>query len=588
VLLVGCCFLWASAGTTAWAANPKWLAHEWGPLARGLVTKPPVKGSLTSQDEDDERTAPRLPNAPRLVSPIGRLTTGPLLKNPFGNASPPPGLVANSALGAGPDPQIAVGHHFAVEAQAGAIEFVDKKLKQLKPRSGGVPTSIAARDFFSFFIQPTLSDGSPNLKDVNRYLPTVPGATCDLSAPPPAPVSGEATPDGPPPAGTCINDFYDVRVSYDVVHRRFVVVASARPQIWPEDPSRPNRTDNNDHGKLDAGAVRYFAIAVSRHEDPRDGFHQYFLVEDTQLTEWPMLSITPYALVIGHHGALADDGRPALIVVNVQQLEIGKPSPSYFTRSIGDFGGSGQLIPAQARGQSSGRVWLLNAGVKPPKVWAFPDQPVTGSVPLFAKGTLREPLGDIDFQDCDAWPQLCVPLTSGGIVTPPFYRSGSVYTVGSYVHHKGEPVRVRSVGIRVVPRGAKRVVASLKPADDKSIGGNVAAGDVTNWQSSAVAVTNDGDVVVGYQRQADPRDRPFGKPFFAQFTYSVRYHGKLTFRPTRRLSPQVVSVGPGQSAEVRQDHPSAALDPDGSRVWLAGNYVDKSRIPQMVVGWVRP
>src|SRR5262249_41634512 len=62
---------------------------------------------------------------------------------------------------------------------------------------------------------------------------------------------------------------------------------------------------------------RFIAIAVSRTEDPRKGFHRYALVDE--YSDWPKMGVHDHYLVLGHMGS------PNVYVFDADKPAAGNP-----------------------------------------------------------------------------------------------------------------------------------------------------------------------------------------------------------------------------------------------------------------------
>ena len=70
----------------------------------------------------------------------------------------------------------------------------------------------------------------------------------------------------------CLNDYYDTRVVYDFYRQRFWIVSLARNTNARTNPDGSSITDPN----ILRGRRSFVTAAVSRTEDPRDGFYETF------------------------------------------------------------------------------------------------------------------------------------------------------------------------------------------------------------------------------------------------------------------------------------------------------------------------
>jgi hypothetical protein len=479
-------------------------------------------------------------------------------------AKPPaPGFTFQPPL-SGPDPQIAVGEHFAIATEGWSLEFLDKEGHQLPSLPGGVPTLLNTRSFFHSFLESKLADGSDNTNDINRYLITP--VPCDVEHwnPDPEPQVGN------PNVGGCVSNFYDARVAYDQLHNRFIIESSVRPLISGQ-----------------PGDGRYTAFAVSIGEDPRQGFYQYMLTTNIHyMGDWPLIAVSKHALLIGHMGPLVETARPALVAVSLDDMKQGIHQPAFWTPTLGQFGGHGWIIPVQNIGDSA-KVWLLNPATSPAKVWAFDDTNLSSGTPTLTGADLHEQSGPIDLQVCSSSQPVCMALNTTSVVTTPVYHDGTIYVAG-YMAPPSQPKAVRFIEINVT-EGAT-ISAAIDPTLDLVIGGTATGenpNDKIDYVLPAVAVTNKGDAVVAYRRGAvSPTST--AEPFWDDFRYSILYHGTHTFSASQRLSPKLSPTNtPGVT---RLDDPSAQLDPDGQRIWIAGSYRANATADSatMTVGWVRP
>ena len=66
-------------------------------------------------------------------------------------------------------------------------------------------------------------------------------------------------------------------------------------------------------------ARRYIAIAVSRSEDPRDGFNEY-ITTTSNYADWPLAAVGENGIVAGHRSP-PGSGKPAIIWFSLGQTE---------------------------------------------------------------------------------------------------------------------------------------------------------------------------------------------------------------------------------------------------------------------------
>ncbi|HLK13905.1 MAG TPA: hypothetical protein VKT78_03790, partial [Fimbriimonadaceae bacterium] len=153
------------------------------------------------------------------------------------------------------DPAIAVGDQYVLVINDHMISFFDRNGNQLPSKAGGA-TAMSSTDFFKTFWQSKLANGQPNPNNINTHLAYNP----NILHPDP---NGDLSQLG------MINEWYDSRCCFDPVSHRFFYLSAARNQLWFNDPK------SNPGGKYDTCVRRYYAFAVSKTEDPRDGFNMW-------------------------------------------------------------------------------------------------------------------------------------------------------------------------------------------------------------------------------------------------------------------------------------------------------------------------
>ena len=215
----------------------------------------------------------------------------------------------------GPDPMVAVGDNFMVVSQTDWIAFYDKDGYPLIPQNPVIQTT----DFFSAFLQKSLNDGSPNPNDVNAYF--------DI----PENIS-ECCTSNPDPEFR-IDRAYDTRVLYSERYDRFIILAALRNQVYKKSLFGSDECSISD-SELDVceqGAIRLVAFAISKTEDPRDGFYQYVKLENNY-RDFPQVAVDRVMLVFAHgdpHGNKM--GSSSASFVSLRDLKSGEPAPRSFS-----------------------------------------------------------------------------------------------------------------------------------------------------------------------------------------------------------------------------------------------------------------
>lgn len=424
----------------------------------------------------------------------------------------------------GPDYMVAAGHRFVLTASAWGFRIHDK---------AGTPLGdmIWANDFFRGFLEPLAPDGSPNANNINRYLALPRGATpCDAAAMPDLTAGKGVTP--------CVNEFYDVRVAYAPGSKRFVVISAARNKFWWNDDELPE--DQWPWSR------RYVALAVSKTDDPRDGFHQWMIAE-SNYADWPRLALANGMLVLGHasHSSSTDGEKPVAYVFDFAALRAGDADPPrfvYFPEHVGAQGvDGGNVVPVSHLDAGSKHAFLLQPDGQRFRIWGF-----------------RKP--GKDWRAPPAWyDDVHLDAKVNMIRDIPYFRAGHLVCTTVLVHDGATPERMGARIIRVPVADEGQVFrADAQAVLDLRIGSASAS---FSYERPAVAVTRNGDVAVVFGRTpASGGDPP-------EVRYCVVYDGEGKARLSRRLRQADV---PSDGAWIWPGlhHGGAAPDPDGETMWL--------------------
>ncbi|HVY47029.1 MAG TPA: hypothetical protein VHB21_14175, partial [Minicystis sp.] len=204
----------------------------------------------------------------------------------------------------GHDPQVAVGERFVVVYDAHFYAVLDKATGRLVDARPG--DESAPRGDFGTLFSPVWAPrdrlGRPNPHDVNLKLDLdhEDARVCD--------------PEHPTESVACVQEFYDTRIVYDAARKRFWIESAARNHLWRCGP----KTACPDARHSPTHARRFIAVAVSRTDDPRDGFHRYVLVDE--YADWPKIGVHGRYLVLSHRMS------PNLYVFDANVLAAGNPS----------------------------------------------------------------------------------------------------------------------------------------------------------------------------------------------------------------------------------------------------------------------
>ncbi|HEX6189155.1 MAG TPA: hypothetical protein VFZ40_13835 [Pyrinomonadaceae bacterium] len=512
-------------------------------------------------------------------SPFGRTGARPdLVEAPdlaMTKISPAPaaGPFLATTLGRSLDPMIAVGHRFIILSDTGSIAFYDKR-GNLLPTKNGVPTHFTTEEFFGGFVAKTNADGSFNDRNINLYLGFP--KPCDTY---PQTRYGNHF---------CFDDFYDTRVQFDPATRRFFIMSNSRHQLSEEkgricmtynvalsqitdtsDCVNKNDDSINDLCKLTSDEYcdlprRLVAFAVSKTDDPRDGFHQYILTEN-EFRDWPWMAVNGDHFVVAHKGEVDPDS-PAIIVFSTGALKLGKGHPPYFRYSNPALVGAKALPPGQ-HGPVGEPTLLLSMTSGRLDIFAFPKLADPWQTPTPLEESVE--LGD------HALP------TFGAV-----YRNGYLYGVGRKEAEELDGAKRFNVRIVRLPVtvSASSITVSTNPADgflDRSFGLR-APGDPAdsriNYNHPSMAVNAVGDMLFAYHRE------PFAGPaIFPEARYTLWRMGEPTWHWSR-----VLKVGEGQ-ANDKIDYTTAVVDPSDNRsFWVALPYGKSGGGYRTAFGKVKP
>jgi hypothetical protein len=447
----------------------------------------------------------------------------------------------------GHDPQVAASDGLLMVYTSHTYQLLDKATgKPLPTREGD---EIAPKGTFTSLFEPVWAPrphrGGPNPDSINHRLAFATGEP--LACDPMSPMVGTA----------CVQEFYDTRVQWDPQRRRFWVESAARNHLWICVPSAHQSCADTKFSQTQSR--RYIAIAVSRTEDPRDGFHRYILVNE--YSDWPKIAVHDRYLILNHRGA------SHLYVFDADKLAAGNPDKGPVLLANLDarsFPGAKYLDPVTHHGPTGGATYLLGSNgtnqvipfalVNPDPARAMPPRILAGPpITLGAKlGTLEN---NAVFRDGKLYFTFAewVPTTTSH---EPFRR----------VHVFRAPVR---------PAG-DRLWATDDPAQgylDGIIGGREpddAPDDVVDYAKPALDVDGRGNVVVVYSRKGY-RTRTDLPP---EVRYSILYNGESKARPgvlVRRGS----AMGLPDIDAAGIDLAFAQTDPDDATVWITHAYAAK-------------
>jgi hypothetical protein len=430
-------------------------------------------------------------NVANLGSELAETILNPVASKP-GPPPPPPNVQSPAPAFtfqpniSGVDPMIAVGLSYVVVSEQGQIQFLykdgDKKGQQLSSKTGE-STAMNSAQFFGGFLAVTNSDGSVNRNNINLYVRFPPDTTAGMSCDP-------SVSSGDP----CENDFYDTRVSYDRFHGRFIILSALRGGVYLG-------------GKVDPVVRRYFAIAVSRTEDPRDGFIQY-LTTESNYSDWPRVAASDGVIVVAHWANKNTDATPdnPTLPGNTSPLR-----PMAYVFRTDDMTSANltprnwKIYPYQTDGGS-----LLPISYDTKSEWTYLFKPLGDGFQVYG---FKQPTDTSGWSNLPKLHSSHVDVEGGqaGFGEGIHFRSGALYLAGGVkvadrVPNK-TPERWHVRGLRIpISTTANSFVAGPCPGGgckDFDFGLHAvddAAGDVFSYEMASLAVNRNNDMIMVYGR----------------------------------------------------------------------------------------
>lgn len=521
-------------------------------MAAGQTPARPGEEDALAEDDfpivqaaSDDAPAPAAVPGRRLASADARGFEDPDMRAPTTAA-----VIEGPKLGH--DPQVAAGDRFLIVYTAHRYQILDK--------ATGLP--VAAESDFSTLFRAFWAPTARADENINHRLDFA--ATDPLRCDPAAPRASNA----------CVQEFYDTRILWDPWRKRFWIESAARNHLWfckPGDAcDQPKQTRTQ--------ARRYIAVAVSRTDDPRQGFHRYILVNRYQ--DWPKMAIHDRYLILGHRAA------NTIWVFDADKLAAGNPDrgPVRLAK-LGerDFPGVRFIAPVTHHGPTNGLTYLLGSdGGESVRVFAL----VNGDPDRATRPTVI------------ASPPIDLDTDLGTLEGNAIYRGGALsFTWDQWAPgHEHEYRQIRVVRLPVAPNG-RRPTALFASADPRRgyvstiIGGREpddAPGDVMDYEKPALDVSDTGAAVIVYSRKSF-RAHVEVPP---EVRYSILYPGEQRARPGLLVRRGSTSAVPDidDNGKAGIDLAFAQVDPsDDHTVWIAHAYADaRVRWYRQIVAAVRP
>lgn len=512
------------------------------------------------------RVSPNAPLVPvAVLRPPGR--PQPPAASGFGAADMPASTTGPVMDGPvlGHDPQVAVSDRFMFVYGSHRYQLVDKATGAPLPDEPGGEVASAG-DFNTLFLPLWAArdhQGQPNPANINQRLRFQPGEplACDHESP----TAGNA----------CVQEFYDTRILWDGRLRRFWVESAARNHLWfcddkgPCDGPKQTRTQ----------ARRYIAVAVSKTEDPRRGFHTYILVDE--YADWPKIGLHERYLLLGHRSA------PTVYVFDADKLAAGNPDrgPVRLAKlDLRHFQGVKHIAEVNHHGPTNGVTYLLGSDggdTVTPFALVNPD-PGRAARPVLVPG-----------------PRTSIGTKFGTLEGNAVYRDGALFwgfdqwAPGHAKEYRQLRLFRMPTRLGATPRGP-RLWASAEPAhgfSDVVVGGREpddGPDDVLDYEKPALDVNGQGDVVVVYARKGF-RTKVEVPP---EVRYSILYHGEPKARPGLLIRKGSTMALPdiNDNGKSGIDLAYAQVDPaDDRTVWVTHAFADgRARWWRQVVAAVKP
>jgi hypothetical protein len=446
------------------------------------------------------------------------------------------------------DPMIAVGHQFVVISNSHEFGFYDTNGTLLPPRNGGAST-MSATAFFAPLIAPTVEGGGVNEHSLNRHLGFQPGFTTGLRCDPTRPA---------PQSEPCVEEFYDSRAIYDPVTRRFVLLSAVRHSYGFADTVRGT----------DPMVRRYVAFAVSRTEDPRDGFFMYAITEQNY-SDWPRVTVAEGMLVIAHNRHTQErdyeGSRPSVYLFSLAQLSRGDAHPA--SRKLMRHEVGGNVKPVVPYGSAPGWAMFLRQDDTKLVLYAIRGIANWAATPTLQRDSITA----------------ATSLPFMGVA--PLVRDSFLYFVGHAEAQARDGSRPARQGIHLLRfrlTGLSSAPRLSMQASDGALDGCFSCGSGnTTVEVPAIGVTSQGTMVIGFTRSSvtmadsvPPEARYMVMSANATDpspSVRVREGDHMPFHIPKNESTSIITV-----PSVRMDHSHVTVAPDGRTVWVINMYANRA------------
>jgi len=379
-----------------------------------------------------------------------------------------------------------------------------------------------------------------------------------------------------------INEFYDNRIIFDTYRNRFWLVSLTR-NMGPGSPNVAHR-------------VTVSSIAVSKTENPQDGWYTYWMAP---CRDYQGIGISKKLFVVGYSSGSEYGFLSALDATQLANGMAGQKatvlggfknpngtSASAYMQPALQYGPSYKDLQFFVSNPGDGKnniVWALDPAdltqllqvAVPVSPYMSPKIVPQASHPEIPHPQLIWPV----------WGGASTPFRGPGMVMKAIYRNNRLY----WVWDDSIPgdarqirfIRLNRVDVTLFP--TYLLVGQGSPAIDRRFGKRNAAdppNDIFSYYMPALAVNKDGTMVITYSRT--------GVTIWPEARYSVYFEKDSDIRPSQLLRKGDYPIGvedptSGQPADYRTaagifDYNAAAVDPvDDRSVWTINVYATKSQ-----------
>jgi hypothetical protein len=451
------------------------------------------------------------------------------------DGSPGPSKLMDGLTSFIPDPQVIASYKYVLVYGSSRYTFYDRATGQPLTASGCVPVNGTFRDLFAPLILDKDSTGAANADNINLQAPQTPIA-CDIHDIDKCP-------------GSCVNQIYDARAYFERD-------GSGSGHWWIEVQGRNEMytTDIFDdcpaNGIQPEAARRYLMVAVSKTENPNDGFHEYVLTRD--YADFPLFSVNNGRLLLGHYKS------KKIFVFDSDKLAPGTDNDPFLGQYDEDtFADSDRITPVTQYGGGGGASYVLGENGNDLHVYAFIDP------------TKKPAHEQVTLDQHPSW------------YMQPVLRNGKFYL--SMSNEVDSATERRAIDVFRVPVSLTST-SPIKIEVKKGQTHRISGADSTFERPGIEVETNDA-VLVWYMRIGLTGSNP--KP---QARYNVHYPSDSGFDFRDGFT---LHTGSGAATGDLQEYadidlPGGNSDPDAVAFWISHAYSDAAGKKTQVVAQIKP